>query len=757
MRRVSTPLSTRRPKPFVVAALAVWLAEGVSRGADPLRLPSPTYPAVVALLDHGQPAEALAQLETTLAAGKPAEPPVEAAVLQAHLLEQTGRGVEAEPVWRVVRARAPVLEDFATRRLVKSLARRDAPAEAERELAALVRRRGARETVGLLLDIADAYRRTGDAATAIALYRQALAAASDGPLADRTRLSLAATLEAAGDLSAALGTYRDAALAHWSLEAYDAARDGERRLAARGARAEAWTEAQFETLVERLRARSHFAAARAVLEEWQARYPATPKADTVEALLVETLYDERANDEALRRAERFGQRFAASPLVPRVRLTELRLHAREGRTRQLRAVAAELRGAGATRRPEVPPSISWQAGVLLAAFFTGAGAHQEALALYQALGEEAPDAAARRSMRWRSAVVALAAGESTRARRDLEALATERTGDDLARAARYWLAVLDKRQGRDEVARRGWQALIAERPNDYYGLLAARRLARDGSTEPVVLPPLLSRSDRTAPIPAVLAGPTSRHPQYQAAALLARAGLRAEAAATLRQLLLQDGKSDRALALLAARAAAEAGDHRQALGLVATYFPPERMPAGIAFPEDLWTLAYPRPFWREVRDAASARRVDPLLLLAIMRQESRFDPTARSAVGALGLFQIMPATARMLSGEADDALGGRDGAPSAPLDEATMLRPSVNAALAATLLARLTARFAGALAPTVAAYNAGEDRVRAWWAAWGGHEDDLFVETIPYSETRLFVKEVLTNYWTYQRLYAPTR
>ena len=68
-----------------------------------------------------------------------------------------------------------------------------------------------------------------------------------------------------------------------------------------------------------------------------------------------------------------------------------------------------------------------------------------------------------------------------------------------------------------------------------------------------------------------------------------------------------------------------------------------RQPAK-GLPDDFWNLVYPRPFLRNVEDAGEATGVDPLLLYALMRQESRFDPNARSLVGALGLMQIMPPT-----------------------------------------------------------------------------------------------------------------
>ncbi len=127
--------------------------------------------------------------------------------------------------------------------------------------------------------------------------------------------------------------------------------------------------------------------------------------------------------------------------------------------------------------------------------------------------------------------------------------------------------------------------------------------------------------------------------------------------------------------------------------------------------------------------------------------KSRFDPEAVSAAGAMGLFQIMSYTAEELAPEA--------GVEAA--DEETVLRPAANAGIAAALVSRLSALFGGAAAPIIAAFNAGEDRVKVWWDAaptQTSKDEALFVETIPYAETRAYVKEVYVNYLMYRRLYG---
>ena len=157
-------------------------------------------------------------------------------------------------------------------------------------------------------------------------------------------------------------------------------------------------------------------------------------------------------------------------------------------------------------------------------------------------------------------------------------------------------------------------------------------------------------------------------------------------------------------------------------------------------PEDFWTLAYPRAYWTEVSAAAARHTVDPLLMIGLSRQESHFNRMARSPVGAVGLFQIMPYTAAELDPDFSN-----------PAAMERLVLADVSAELAARLLSTLQSRFQGALAPTIASYNADEERVQVWWDAAKGLPEELFIDSIPYQQTRAYVRQVLTNYAMYQR------
>ena len=168
--------------------------------------------------------------------------------------------------------------------------------------------------------------------------------------------------------------------------------------------------------------------------------------------------------------------------------------------------------------------------------------------------------------------------------------------------------------------------------------------------------------------------------------------------------------------MLATRASAEAGDFGVVARLLVTHFAGFLQRPAEGLPGDFYELVYPRPFVDAVTSAAGGRDLDPAFMFSLMRQESRFDPAARSLVGALGLFQIMPYTATDLGPRS-----GLDHLSSADFENATvLLQPPVNAAIAATLASDLFALFGGALAPVIASYNAGEERVATWWESARG-------------------------------------
>lgn len=131
--------------------------------------------------------------------------------------------------------------------------------------------------------------------------------------------------------------------------------------------------------------------------------------------------------------------------------------------------------------------------------------------------------------------------------------------------------------------------------------------------------------------------------------------------------------------------------------------------------------------------------IDSALVLAFVRVETRYQTNAVSPVGAAGLMQLMPATAKRIGG------------PSATID--ALLDPRYNMSLGQRYIARMLNGYNGNLIKLAAAYNAGPGKVAKWQTAMRGREDDplMFLESIKAPETRSYVKRILTYYWMYHR------
>jgi soluble lytic murein transglycosylase len=159
-------------------------------------------------------------------------------------------------------------------------------------------------------------------------------------------------------------------------------------------------------------------------------------------------------------------------------------------------------------------------------------------------------------------------------------------------------------------------------------------------------------------------------------------------------------------------------------------------------------LRFPLAYAGAVAQAAQSQQVDPVLIYALVRRESAFDANAGSPVGAVGLMQLMPATGEQMARRLGEA----------PPSAVALLDPGRNLRYGSAYLHALLERFGNQFAPAAAAYNAGPNRVERWLPKDKAMLGDLWVETIPYSETRQYVAAVLFHAVIYQaRLNQPLR
>ena len=151
---------------------------------------------------------------------------------------------------------------------------------------------------------------------------------------------------------------------------------------------------------------------------------------------------------------------------------------------------------------------------------------------------------------------------------------------------------------------------------------------------------------------------------------------------------------------------------------------------------------YPYDYRSYIETSAVHHHVDPCLVAAVIKHESKFQSTARSDGGAVGLMQLMPQTAAWIAGQLGE-----------PFTEDYLYDPALNIRYGVWYLAELEREFGGNDILALAAYNAGRGNVRDWMER--SHWTDQFdeIDAIPYPETRLYVRRVLEDREQYKRLY----
>ncbi len=408
------------------------------------------------------------------------------------------------------------------------------------------------------------------------------------------------------------------------------------------------------------------------------------------------------------------------------------------------------------------------------------GKEESALQLYEVLGSR---------REWRKlfgrAALFLASSDLVRER-------TDRSGRWLADAARsldlstgeieYWQGRLDELEGRPEEAIDAYLGALSARWSHPFGRAAAARLAKPelaprarelarrlastsqanslyhawlllGDDDPFGaeakrrLIASLSATRRAAPFLQIAFQPVEEWPLWTATLgqpeemLLALGRWRAGSPAIRKHFPLADAS----LGFTAAELLARAGAHRDSLRIaeILQNTATDLVPDGL-LPAGLRRLIFPRPYREIISREAANYRIDPTLLTALIREESRFDPLAVSAASARGLTQLVLPTANRMA-----AATGRERVAAAELH-----RPEVAINLGAAYLSELSRRFDGSTPEVIAAYNAGERQAELWRSYCYSREPVEFLSKVGFPETRAYLGRVLSTREQYRELYG---
>jgi soluble lytic murein transglycosylase len=322
--------------------------------------------------------------------------------------------------------------------------------------------------------------------------------------------------------------------------------------------------------------------------------------------------------------------------------------------------------------------------------------------------------------------------------------------DDDKRRAQLWQGKALAEAGDDAGAKSVWESLQSDDPDGYYGLRAAVLLGegqgklKDASLaakQPdwAAIETWLKNSGAGEPAAARQALATNPH--WDTGRALLALGMEHRASAEF-DAVLDSSLGDPNMLYELSRQFYQIGVYdessRAATRLLA-HVPDELAETA---PEDLWKLAYPAPYADAFRDASNESDVSSVLMLALVRQESFFDPLAGSSAGAIGLTQVVGPTGDQIAGDLDISDFKSD----------DLFRPALSLRFGAHYLQQQLDLFNGNFYEALAAYNAGPGNAQRWAKVSSG-DVDRFVAEIEFSQTEAYVTLVSENLARYRELY----
>lgn len=499
--------------------------------------------------------------------------------------------------------------------------------------------------------------------------------------------------------------------------------------------------------IKALRAASLHTRAVQEVDLFLKRHPSHSKGDGALFLRAMSLYSLRKNDSCVATVDRLWREYPQSKWLPAAGVYAIRAHRRSDSTPRIKAWVERIW----QQAPQHERAFA--ALYELGTYQANVVDISDGIRTLESLVEKGGAHSNVTDSLWKLTWYRRKAGQTEAAIAALERLLEEHPRSGYRVPALFWLARFLEERGTDtdfvdtERAIELYQSCWRESPHSYYGHRAQARLMKRG-IEP--MPP-----ENPAAFPAVfdrLDDPRKRpEPAYRRVVDLKAMGLHEFAALELEA--FSKGRQDLGLKLALAELYSLSGRTRESDAILLRYFKNfvktgSRDPKLV--PRDFWKVVYPFSYRLEVEktliDAGIPKgTIDPYLVASLILQESRFQPEAVSPVGAIGLMQLMPATAKQVASQ----IG------LSAIRRTDLFDPKLNIRLGTLHLAQRIADFRGDRAAALSSYNADIKAVRGWWSK--KPEDlpiDEFIETIPYLETRIYVKKILGNYENYRWIYT---
>jgi len=386
------------------------------------------------------------------------------------------------------------------------------------------------------------------------------------------------------------------------------------------------------------------------------------------------------------------------------------------------------------------PKSSWSEEIL----FSLARRHEDekepgqALGYYRRMLAEFPTGKRVLDAKWRVLWDDFRSGRYADAGFGWEEAVRERPGSDESAKFLYWAVRSYQEAGRFDRAEPLYRQVLLGYQNTYYGRRALEHLSeiQDQRSSLAAIEAARSGIDLSQALSVDRVDVQTRIAQLYAAGLEKEALREAESA-------VQGKRDDAAFLAMAAWIHSDRRRNLDAFRTIREAFPFHVSATGDLLPRPIWELFYPLGYWEQIERHSAERGLDPYLVAALIRQESTFNPRVRSHAGARGLMQILPSTGRFLARQ-----------ERVKYDASDLYDPEINIRYGTRYLKDVLGSFGGRVDYALASYNAGPHRVKRWTGMDLTIPSEVFIEEIPFDETRDYVKLVLRNEMLYRRLYG---
>jgi len=390
------------------------------------------------------------------------------------------------------------------------------------------------------------------------------------------------------------------------------------------------------------------------------------------------------------------------------------------------------------------PASSWLEQALLSAgnIYLLRRDYDRAIDSFRELQQRFPNGARASYAHWKAAWLSLRQGRNVEARQGFDdQIALYPTSSEVP-AALYWRARLAEEDNDPAMAHAYYLKLSQRYRNYYYGELARHRMGKITKDADPASYPLLDRIPSLNALDKITADPVpSDNLRVQKAELLANGALLDFAVRELRAAADED--KGNWLPTETARLYQDSGRYDMSIEVLKRAVPNYFALDLPSLPRSYWEGLFPKPYWIDLRRFASSNALDPYLVASLIRQESAFNPNAVSHANAVGLMQLLPKVGK---GVARQEKMKR-------FNPSQLFLPAVNMQLGTRYFRAMVDKF-GSFEYALAAYNAGSDRVQDWLGQGQYRDPQEFVESIPFTETREYVQNILRNASVYRQLYG---